>query len=263
MRVSLRLGGHDRIRGLFVDRVGVVVVVAAHLDLTALVRQVGRQGHLHQRVALDQREARALAAVARGHVQGALRHPHVGAQAARAFTQEGQIALVPLLHHGVGGAVHVGLRAQAVLRGDLLQQVGIAHLLVRLEAARHAQVHQAVFSQATHLGCAAGVHRQFQRADLAVEQIDRRGAGPHAHAQRLAEIEHPAIEPVDALALTAVGRSDGDEARLQAAQAIDVLLDAHQGHVTRHGALQLPAHGERGQGGRLQRWLGGGHVGAR
>ena len=164
-------------------------------------------------------------------MHGVAVHPYLGGQPSRALAQEGQVALVPLLCQRPGRAIDVGDCAQAVLGGNLLQQVGLADVFVGREAPGHAQIHQEVLGQADDFGRSALRHRQLDRAELAGKHFLAGVAGPHRDAQFLAEIEHSAVEPVELLVLFAGARSDGDEACQQATQAMHVLVDLQQTHV--------------------------------
>jgi hypothetical protein len=144
--------------------------------------------------------------------------------------------------------------------GNLLQQVGLAHVLVGLEAARHAQIHQAILGAAAHFRRAALCHQQFQRAELAAEHLFARGAGTHHNLQFLAEIEHLTIQPVELLVARSFARANSHQGGVQALHAVDVLVDLQQREVARKLGARLSIHLDLGDGrclkGRRRQWHG-------
>src|SRR5204862_5673169 len=109
---------------------------------------------------------------------------------ARALAYESEIALIDLRQHFVSWSREVDAGAQSMIRGDLIDDVRVAHVGEGARPPIHAQVLEAIFSEDANLRRLPFTKVCFQSHDLSLEQRIR----SELDLKVLAEVEDLAIE---------------------------------------------------------------------
>jgi len=206
-----------------------------------LMREIGRDLQLVQLLGEPEAERVGAAAALRSRLRVERRpiHPHLSVDGARAIAQQREVALVHLRDHLVRRPVHVDVRAEAVGARDLPNDVRVAHVLERPRTPRHAQLLEPILGQ-------DGDERRPDLGEAALEGRDlpfKERLVLDLHAQRLAEVEHLAIEVEEVHLLP--DRPPVADHELAARHAGGRLVDVHRHEALAERRVVAPVDGER------------------